>query len=335
MAKRALITGITGQDGSYLAEFLVAKGYEVHGLTRRSSTFNRGRIDHISDAKSRAAGIPGGTIALHYGDLCDASSVNRLLREIRPDEIYYLAAQSHVKVSFEIPEYTGDVVGLGTLRILEGIRESGLNPRIYQAGSSEMFGKVREIPQTETTPFYPRSPYAAAKVYAHWLAVNYREAYGMYVCNGILFNHESPRRGENFVTRKITLGVAAIKLGLRSALALGNLEAKRDWGFAGDYVQAMWMMLQQDLPDDFVIATGETRSVREFCAAAFAHAGLDYQEHVVVDPLYFRPTEVDLLVGDASKARKILGWRPCSSFHDLVRMMVDSDVELLKHQHRL
>jgi GDPmannose 4,6-dehydratase len=335
MTKTALITGITGQDGSYLAEFLLGKGYEVHGLTRRSSTFNRGRIDHISDAKSRAAGIPSGKLVLHYGDLCDASSVNRLLRSIRPDEIYNLAAQSHVKVSFEIPEYTGDVVGLGTLRILEGIRESGLNPRIYQAGSSEMFGKVQEIPQRETTPFYPRSPYAAAKVYAHWLAVNYREAYGMFICNGILFNHESPRRGENFVTRKISLGVAAIKLGLRQALALGNLDAKRDWGFAGDYVEAMWLMLQHDQPEDFVIATGETRSVGEFCEAAFSHVGLDYKQYVVVDPLYFRPTEVDLLIGDARKAREKLGWQARTRFNDLVRMMIDADVELLKHQHHL
>ncbi len=335
MSKTALITGITGQDGSYLAEFLMGKGYEVHGLARRASTFNRERIDHISEAKSRAAGISQPGIFLHYGDLCDASSVNRLLRSIRPDEIYNLAAQSHVKVSFEIPEYTGDVAGLGTLRILEGIRESGLNPRIYQAGSSEMFGKVQEIPQTETTPFYPRSPYAAAKLYAHWLVVNYREAYGMFACNGILFNHESPRRGENFVTRKITLGVAAIKLGLRKALALGNLEAKRDWGFAGDYVQAMWMMLQQDKPDDYVIATGVTRSVREFCEAAFSHVGLDYREHVVVDPLYFRPTEVDLLIGNAAKACRVLNWQPRTSFQDLVRMMVDSDIELLKRQHHL
>jgi GDPmannose 4,6-dehydratase len=335
MAKTALITGITGQDGSYLAEFLFNKGYEVHGLTRRSSTFNRGRIDHITDAKFRAAGVPWGKFVLHYGDLCDASSVNRLLRSIRPDEIYNLAAQSHVKISFEIPEYTGDVAGLGTLRILEAIRESGLDPRIYQAGSSEMFGKVQEIPQKETTPFYPRSPYAAAKAYAHWLAVNYREAYGMFVCNGILFNHESPRRGENFVTRKISLGVAAIKLGLRKALALGNLDAKRDWGFAGDYVEAMWLMLQQDKPDDYVVATGETHSVGEFCEAAFAHLGLDYKQYVVVDPLYFRPTEVDLLIGDASKAREKLGWQPCTRFQDLVRIMVDADLELLKHQHHL
>jgi GDPmannose 4,6-dehydratase len=332
MAKKALLTGVTGQDGSYLAELLLEKGYEVHGLARRSSTFNRGRIDQIFASKSRAEGIENERALLHYGDLADASSVNRLLRAIRPDEIYNLAAQSHVKISFEIPEYTGDVDGLGTLRILEGIRESGLSPRIYQAGSSEMFGKAQEIPQRETTPFYPRSPYAAAKVYAHWLAVNYREAYGMFVCNGILFNHESPRRGENFVTRKITLGVAAIKLGLQKTLALGNLEAKRDWGFAKDYVEAMWLMLQQDQPDDYVIATGETRSVREFCEAAFDYAGLDYRKYVVVDELYFRPAEVDLLVGDASKARKILGWQPRTSFDELVKMMVDADIELLKKQ---
>jgi GDPmannose 4,6-dehydratase len=335
MTKKALITGITGQDGSYLAEFLLAKDYEVHGIARRSSTFNRGRIDHIFDSKSRAAGITHENAVLHYGDLGDASSMNRLLREIKPDEIYNLAAQSHVKISFEIPEYTGDVGGLGTLRILEAIRESNLCPRVYQAGSSEMFGKVQQTPQTETTPFYPRSPYAAAKAYAHWLAVNYREAYGMFVCNGILFNHESPRRGENFVTRKITLGVAAIKLGLKDRLALGNLDAKRDWGYAKDYVEAMWLMLQQDRADDYVIATGQTRSVREFCETAFNHVGLDYRKHVVVDELYFRPTEVDLLMGDASKARKILGWQPKTTFEELVKMMVESDIELLKKQHRL
>ena len=294
---------------------LLSKGYEVHGLTRRASTFNRGRIDHISDAKSRAAGIAGGGIVLHYGDLCDASSVNRLLRSIRPDEIYNLASQSHVKVSFEIPEYTGDVAGLGTLRILEGIRESGLSPRIYQAGSSEMFGKVQEIPQKESTPFYPRSPYAAAKA-AHWLAVNYRESYDMHVSCGILFNHESPRRGGTFVTRKITRAVARIKHGLEEKLYLGNLDARRDWGYAPDYVRAMWMMLQQDQPGDYVIGTGVAHSVREFVQAAFAHVGLDYQKYVVVDPLYFRPSEVDLLVGDASKARKRLGWQPQTSFQD-------------------
>jgi GDPmannose 4,6-dehydratase len=332
MRKKALITGITGQDGSYLAELLLEKGYEVHGVTRRSSSFNRGRIDHVVDSKSRADVTAPSQALLHYGDLCDASSVNRLLREIRPDEIYNLAAQSHVKISFEIPEYTGDVDGLGALRILEGIRESGLNPRIYQAGSSEVFGKAQETPQRETTPFYPRSPYAAAKVYAHWLAVNYREAYGMFVCNGIAFNHESPRRGENFVSRKITLGAAGIKLGLHSKLALGNLEAMRDWGYAKDYVEAMWLMLQQDQPDDFVVATGETRSVREFCEIAFGYLGLDYRDHVVVDPLYFRPTEVDRLVGDAGKALRVLGWKPRTSFAELVRLMVDSDLALLQRQ---
>ena len=334
MRNKALITGITGQDGSYLAELLLEKGYEVHGLTRRSSSLNQGRIGHMVDVQGEAAGASLAHVVLHYGDLCDASSVNRLLREIRPDEIYNLAAQSHVKISFEIPEYTGDVNGLGTLRILEGIRESGTQPRIYQAGTSEVFGKAQEVPQKETTPFYPRSPYAAAKVYAHWLAVNYREAYGMFVCNGIAFNHESPRRGENFVSRKITLGAAAIKLGLQSKLALGNLEAQRDWGYAKDYVEAMWMMLQQDQPDDFVISTGEIRSVRDFCDAAFGCLGLDYRDHVVVDPLHFRPTEVDRLVGDAGKARRVLGWAPRTSFQDLVRLMIDSDLELLKRQSR-
>ena len=332
MTKRALITGTTGQDGYYLVELLLEKGYEVHGLARRSSTFNRGRIDHIFDPRRQTSNPNLRRATLHYGDLCDASSVNRLLREIRPDEIYNLAAQSHVKISFEIPEYTGDVVGLGTLRILEGVRESGISPRIYQAGSSEMFGKVQETPQRESTPFYPRSPYAAAKLYAHWVAVNYREAYHMFVCNGILFNHESPRRGENFVTRKITLGVAAIKLGLQSTLMLGNLDAKRDWGYAKDYVEAMWLMLQQDRPDDYVIATGETRSVREFCEEAFSYVGLDYRKHVMVDKQYFRPTEVDLLIGDAGKARKVLGWAPRTSFSELVRLMVDSDIELLRRQ---
>jgi GDPmannose 4,6-dehydratase len=327
--KRALITGITGQDGSYLAEFLIGKGYEVHGMVRRSSLFNRGRIDHLFYG-SESAGAATGAHLLHYGDLTDASSVNRLLREIQPDEIYNLGAQSHVKVSFEIPEYTGETVGLGTLRLLEGIRESGLNPRFYQAGSSEMFGLVREIPQKETTPFYPRSPYGAAKVYAHWVAVNYREAYDMHVCNGILFNHESPRRGESFVTRKITLGAAAIKLGLKRRLSLGNLEAKRDWGFAGDYVEAMWLMLQQEKPDDYVIATGETHSVREFCELAFGHLGMDYRDFVVIDPVYFRPTEVDVLIGDATKAKVALGWTARTSFQDLVRLMMDADLDLLK-----
>jgi GDPmannose 4,6-dehydratase len=333
MPKRALITGITGQDGSYLAELLLGKGYEVHGVVRRASTLNRVRIDHLFDATAHASGESHAPPLLHYGDLTDASSINRLLREIRPDEIYNLGAQSHVKVSFDIPEYTGETVGLGLLRLLEGIRESGLACKVYQAGSSEMFGLVREVPQRESTPFYPRSPYGAAKAYAHWLAVNYREAYNLFVCNGILFNHESPRRGENFVTRKITLAVAAIKLGRQSKLALGNLEAKRDWGYAKDYVEAMWLMMQQPIAEDYVIATGETHSVREFAEAAFAHVGLDYREHVVTDPLYFRPTEVDLLIGDASKARERLGWTPTVDFKTLVGLMVDADLQGLSRGH--
>ncbi|MFO0681892.1 MAG: GDP-mannose 4,6-dehydratase [Sandaracinus sp.] len=326
--KRALITGVTGQDGSYLAELLIEKGYEVHGIVRRSSSLNRGRIDHTFHTRHP---MPH---KLHYGDLTDASSINRIIREIRPDEIYNLGAQSHVKVSFEIPEYTAETAGVGTLRLLEAIRESGLTPRFYQAGSSEMFGRVHETPQREETPFYPRSPYAAAKVYAHWIAVNYREAYGMFVCNGILFNHESPRRGEAFVTRKITRGVAAIKLGLASELALGNLDAKRDWGFAKDYVEAMWRMLQKDAPGDYVIATGETHTVREFCELAFAHVGLDWKKYVKIDPKYFRPTEVDLLLGDASKAKRELGWEPTTRFHDLVKLMVDADLEAVKREPR-
>jgi GDPmannose 4,6-dehydratase len=326
MAKRALITGVTGQDGSYLAELLIEKGYEVHGMVRRSSSINRTRIDHLFNS---AQDFKDGR-KLHYGDLTDASSVNRLLRTIKPDEIYNLGAQSHVKVSFEIPEYTAETAGLGALRLLEGILETGLAPKFYQAGSSEMFGMVRETPQKESTPFYPRSPYAAAKVYAHAIVVNYREAYGMFACNGILFNHESPRRGENFVTRKISRGVAAIKLGQRDTLALGNLEAKRDWGHAKDYVVAMWAMLQQPTPDDYVIATGETHSVREFCEIAFAHAGLDYTKHVVVDEAYLRPTEVDVLLGDATKARTKLGWKPTVTFPELVRGMVDADIAALK-----
>jgi GDPmannose 4,6-dehydratase len=322
MAKRALITGVTGQDGSYLAELLIEKGYEVHGVVRRSSSINRTRIDHLRDAK-----VP---LILHYGDLTDASSINRLLRAVRPDEIYNLGAQSHVKVSFDVPEFTAETAGLGALRILEGLRDGGFSARFYQAGSSEMFGLVQETPQRETTPFYPRSPYAAAKVYAHWISVNYREAYGLFVSNGILFNHESPRRGENFVTRKISRGVAAIKLGLTKRLALGNLDAKRDWGYAKDYVEAMWMMLQCDKPDDYVIATGESHTVREFCEVAFAHAGLDWKEHVVVDPMYLRPTEVDMLLGDASKAKRELGWEATTKFAALVKLMVDADLELLR-----
>ncbi len=325
--KKALLTGITGQDGSYLTELLLEKGYEVHGIIRRSSSFNTKRIDdlyvdpHNSDAK----------LFLHYGDLTDSSSINKILEKVQPSEIYNLGAQSHVKVSFEIPEYTGDTTGLGTLRLLEAIRETGLqNTRFYQAGSSEMYGLVQEVPQKETTPFYPRSPYGAAKVYAHWIAVNYREAYNMYICNGILFNHESPRRGETFVTRKITRGAAAIKLGIQDKLYLGNLDAKRDWGFAKDYVEAMWLMLQQDKPDDYVISTGETYSVKQFVEETFGYLGLDWKKHIEIDPKYFRPTEVELLIGDSSKAHKKLGWKPKVDFKGLVKLMVDADVADLK-----
>jgi GDPmannose 4,6-dehydratase len=313
--KKALITGITGQDGSYLAELLLEKGYDVHGLVRRSSSFNTWRIDHVRDQ-----------LHLHYGDLIDTSSLIKTLQAVGPDEIYNLAAQSHVKVSFEMPEYTGNSTGTGFLRLLDAVRELGLKSRVYQAGSSEMFGKVIETPQKETTPFYPRSPYAAAKVYAHWIAVNYRESYDMHVSNGILFNHESPRRGENFVTRKITLGLAAIKKGKAKDLHLGNLDAKRDWGFAGDYVEAMWRMLQQDQPDDYVVATGETWSVKDFLLEAFSYAGLDWEKYVVSDPRFFRPAEVDLLLGDPTKAKTRLGWKPKVDFKTLVRMMVDADM---------
>ena len=328
--KRALLTGITGQDGSYLAEFLLRKGYEVYGLIRRSSSFNTGRIDHVYQDPH----VPDRKLHLVYGDLNDASSINRLLREIQPHEIYNLAAQSHVRVSFDVPEYTAEVTGLGTVRILEAIRESGLAPRYYQASSSELFGKVRETPQNEETPFYPRSPYAAAKCYAYWITVNYREAYGMYAVNGILFNHESPRRGETFVTRKITRALGRIKHGLQDKLYLGNLDAKRDWGFAGDYVEAMWLMLQQDDPEEFVIATGETHSVKEFLVAAAEYAGIDWEERVEIDQRYFRPTEVDLLIGDPSKARRKLGWTPKVSFEELVRMMVDADMESAAREKR-
>lgn len=321
--KKALITGVTGQDGSYLAEFLLGKGYEVYGVIRRSSSFNTGRIDQIYEDPH----VPQARLRLMYGDLNDASSLNKLLRQVQPDEIYNLGAQSHVRVSFDIPEYTGEVTGLGTLRLLEAIRESGQHPKFYQASSSEMFGKVQEMPQRETTPFYPRSPYGVAKVYAHWMTVNYREAYNLFACNGILFNHESPRRGETFVSRKITKAAARIKLGLQNELYLGNLDAKRDWGFAGDYVQAMWMMLQAEQPDDYVIATGETHSVRELLDLAFGALDLDWKPCVKIDPRYYRPTEVDVLIGDASKAAKTLGWRPTVSFPDLVRMMVQADLD--------
>ena len=320
---KALITGITGQDGSYLAELLLSKGYEVFGIIRRSSSFNTGRIDPIY----KDPHVPDAHLHLVYGDLNDASSLNKILRTIRPDEIYNLGAQSHVRVSFDIPEYTAEVTGVGTVRLLEAIRESGLLPKFYQASSSEMFGKVREIPQRETTPFYPRSPYGAAKVYAYWITVNYREAYNLFAVNGILFNHESPRRGETFVSRKITKAAAMIKLGLKDELYLGNLDAKRDWGFAGDYVQAMWLMLQQREPDDYVIATGETHTVRELLDLAFGYLGLDWKKYVKIDPRYYRPTEVDLLVGDASRAKRNLGWEPIVSFKDLITMMVESDLK--------
>ena len=324
--KKALITGITGQDGSYLAELLLAKGYEVFGLVRRSSSFNTGRIDHLY----RDSHDPETRLRLVYGDLNDASSLNHTLRTIKPDEIYNLGAQSHVRVSFDVPEYTAEVTGLGCLRILEAIRESGLTCKFYQASSSELYGKVVETPQRETTPFYPRSPYACAKAFAYYITVNYRESYGTFATNGILFNHESPRRGETFVTRKITRSLANIKFGLDNKLYLGNLDAKRDWGFAGDYVEGMWRIMQQAEPDDYVLATGETHSVREFLDLAFEHAKLDWKKYVEIDPRYFRPAEVDLLLGDATKARKQLGWKPKVSFPELVRMMVDADLELVR-----
>ena len=324
--KKALITGITGQDGSYLAELLLAKDYEVHGIIRRASTFNTGRIDHLYQDPH----INDVRLFLHYGDIADSTNLIKLLYRFEPDEIYHLAAQSHVRVSFDIPEYTGDVTGLGTVRILEAIRETGLKAKFYQASSSEMYGKVQEVPQRETTPFYPRSPYGAAKVYAYWVTVNYRESYGIFACNGILFNHESPRRGETFVSRKITRAVAHIKAGLQDKLYLGNLDAKRDWGYAKEYVEAMWLMLQQNEPGDYVIATGETHSVQEFLGEAFSYAGLDWHEHIEIDPKYYRPAEVDLLVGDASKAKKKLGWEAKTRFKELVRLMVDADMAALE-----
>lgn len=326
--KKALITGITGQDGSYLAELLLSKGYEVHGIIRRASSFNTERIDHLyKDPHDK-----GVRLFLHFGDLNDASSLNRILRQVRPDEIYNLGAQSHVRVSFDIPEYTAEVTALGTVRLLEAVRETGQTPRFYQASSSELYGKVLEVPQRETTPFYPRSPYAAAKAYSFFITVNYRESYGLHASNGILFNHESPRRGETFVTRKITRAVARIKAGVQDKLFLGNLDAKRDWGFAGDYVEAMWLMLQQNEADDYVIATGETHSVREFLEEAFGHVDIDWQKHVEIDPKYFRPAEVDLLIGDASKAKAALGWSPKVRFNELVKMMVDADIAALERE---
>ena len=330
MAKKALITGITGQDGSYLAELLLSKGYEVNGIIRRASTFNTGRLEPIYTdphaGKNR--------LFLHYGDLSDASGLARLMRKIQPDEIYNLAAQSHVRVSFDSPEYTTDITATGTVRLLEAIRESGIKPRFYQASSSEMYGKVREIPQTEKTPFYPRSPYGCAKVFSYWATVNFRESYGLHASNGILFNHESPRRGETFVTRKITRAVAHIRAGKQKTLFLGNLDAKRDWGYAKEYVEAMWLMLQQPKPDDYVIATNETHSVREFLELAFDHGGLNWKKHVKIDPRYFRPAEVDILIGDYSKAKRKLGWKPKTKFADLARLMVDADIELLERHSR-
>jgi len=343
--KKALITGITGQDGSYLLEILLEKGYEVHGIIRRSSSFNTGRIDHLyNDPK-----IQGERMFLHYGDVTDTSNLNRLLEKIEPDEIYNLAAQSHVKVSFEIPEYTAEVDAVGTLRFLDAIRETGLRTKFYQASTSELFGKVQEVPQTEKTPFYPRSPYGVAKLYGYWIIINYREAYGLYACNGILFNHESPRRGETFVTRKISLAAARIKLGLQEKLTIGNLNAKRDWGYAPEYCDGMWRMLQQEKPDDFILATGETHSVKEFIDAVFSELDMnlewkgeeekqvgmtkkDGKTIIEVDPRYYRPTEVELLIGNPAKAKEKLGWAPKTTFRDLAKMMAKADFEKVKRR---
>ena len=319
--KRTLLTGITGQDGSYLAELLLRKGYEVYGIIRRSSSFNTARIDQIYQDPHE----PDYRLKLLYGDLNDASSLNRILREVEPDEIYNLGAQSHVRVSFDVPEYTAEVTGLGTVRLLEAIRETAIAPKFYQASSSELFGSSPP-PQSETTPFHPRSPYGVAKLYSYWITVNFRESYGLFACNGILFNHESPRRGETFVSRKISRAAARIKLGLQDKLYLGNLDAKRDWGHASDYVEAMWLMLQQDKPDDYVIATGITTTVREMCRIAFSHAGLNYEDHVIVDPKLFRPADVDMLRGNAAKARRVLGWHPKTEVATLLRAMVDADM---------
>jgi len=333
MPRVALITGITGQDGSYIAELLLNKGYEVHGIVRRTSSFATGRIDHLRQGFESGKGLQ-----LHYGDLGDGTGVRRIIEQTRPDEVYNLAAQSHVRISFDQPEYTADVVGLGALRLLEAIRDHNKRHdrqvRFYQAGSSEMFGKVAETPQRETTPFHPRSPYACAKVYAHWQTVNYREAYGLFAVNGILFNHESPRRGENFVTRKITRCATRIKLGLQDKLSLGNLDGRRDWGFAGDYVEAMWLIMQQEKPDDFVIATGESHSVREFLELTFERLKLDWRKHLEIDQRFLRPSEVDVLCGDASKARRVLGWKPKVDFKQLVALMVDADLELAQRELR-
>jgi GDPmannose 4,6-dehydratase len=327
MRKIALITGITGQDGSYLAELLLEKGYEVHGIVRRASTLNRGRIDHLLPYESG----PEQRLFLHYGDLADSVSLVKLLYQLQPDEIYNLAAQSHVRVSFDIPEYTADITGVGAARILEAIIESGIGKKVrfYQASSSEMFGKVQDVPQKETTPFWPRSPYGCAKVFAHWLTVNYRESYGLFACSGILFNHESPRRGESFVTRKITLAAARIKAGLQQNLVLGNLDSQRDWGYAKEYVYGMWLMLQQDQPDDYVLATNETHTIREFLTVAFNRLGLDWEQYVKFDPRFLRPAEVDLLIGDYAKAKTQLGWEPLTRMKGLAELMVDSDLASL------
>jgi GDPmannose 4,6-dehydratase len=325
MSKKALVTGITGQDGSYLAELLLEKGYEVHGIIRRASTFNTSRLDHIySDPHFQKH-----KLTLHYGDLSDGSNLSRLLGQIQPDEVYNLAAQSHVRVSFDAPEYTSDVTGTGTVRLLEAIREVGIKPRFYQASSSEMYGLVQEVPQKETTPFYPRSPYGCAKMYSYWITINYRESYGMHASNGILFNHESPRRGETFVTRKITQAAAHIKLGLQEKLFLGNLDAKRDWGYAKEYVEAMWLMLQQPEGDDYVVATNETHTIRECLEVAFGRLDLDWKKYVEIDPRYYRPAEVDLLIGDYSKAKAKLGWEPKTTFKGLIELMTDADLATL------
>lgn len=326
--KRALITGITGQDGSYLAELLLEKGYEVYGIIRRSSSFNTSRINNIYQDPHEK----GARLKLIFGDLTDASSINKIVRDVQPDEIYNLAAQSHVRVSFDVPEYTADATGTGVIRLLEAIRENNLKTRFYQASSSEMFGKVQAVPQKEDTPFYPRSPYAAAKLYGHWITKNYRESYDMYACSGILFNHESPRRGETFVTRKITKAVANIKAGLQDKLYLGNLDAKRDWGYAKEYVEAMWLMLQQDEADDYVIATNETHTVQEFVEKSFERVGLNWKDYVEFDERYMRPAEVDLLIGDATKAEEKLGWKPKVTFEKLVEIMVDADVAELQNK---
>jgi GDPmannose 4,6-dehydratase len=327
MNKKAFVTGITGQDGSYLAELLLEKGYDVYGIIRRSSSFNTSRIEHLYHDPHQQS-----RLHLLYGNLSDGSRLREILHDIKPDEVYNLGAQSHVRVSFDEPLYTADIVGIGTLNVLEALRRLDPVPRFYQASSSEMFGLVQEVPQSEKTPFHPRSPYACAKVYSYWQTVNYREAYNLYCCNGILFNHESPRRGETFVTRKITRAATRIKLGLQDKLYLGNLDAKRDWGFAGDYVEAMWLMLQQDEPDDYVVATGETHSVREFLDEVFGHLDLDWEEYVEIDPRYFRPSEVDLLLGDPSKIREKLNWQPKVSFGDLARMMVDTDMQIAREE---